>query len=347
MGAGRSMPRVSVAVPCYDYGRFLKDCVESLLSQEGVEVEVFIVDDASSDDSVAVARSLMEADQRVHLRRHSSHLGHIQTFNDALELATAEFVVKMDADDVLPPGALMRAVEVLIRHPEVAFVYGYPETFTTTIPTNTASAVRSWSVWPGAEWIERLVSRSHNVIMQPEVVMRRSAIDAVGYHRHEIPEASDMNLWLRLATVGSVARVNGPVQGLYRIHPASLQRTVHAGLLSDLRARIAAFDLFFAEYASSLENAQTLESKARRLLSRDALRIAERSLDTRRESDETVSTYLAIAAELDPVLASTRRWDVAHRRLTRAANRPADRVGAAVRAIEDKVRWRKWRRTGL
>jgi len=339
-------PQVSVVVPCYNYGRFLSDCVTSLLTQDGVEVEVFIVDDASTDDSVEIATALADGDDRVHLLRHAEHRGHIQTFNDALELARAEFVVKMDADDVVPPGALKRAVDLLTRYPEVAFVYGHPETFTTVIPAAAASKVRSWTLWPGGEWIDRLVTRSHNVIMQPEVVMRRSAIDAVGYHRHQIPEASDLNLWLRLATVGSVARVNGPVQGFYRIHPASLQRTVHAGLLSDLKARVAAFELFIAEYSDALTDAPELLRRARYTLSRDALRIAEYSLDSRQESAETVAQYLAIAAELDPALPQGRRWSATQRRSTRP-DRPRERLAAAIRSLQDKHTWRKWRRTGL
>ena len=53
--AGPADARVSVVVPCYNYGRYLEGCVGSVLSQEGVEVDVLIVDDASPDGSVDIA----------------------------------------------------------------------------------------------------------------------------------------------------------------------------------------------------------------------------------------------------------------------------------------------------
>ena len=52
------MPSVDVIVPCYNYGRFLRECVESVLDQDGVDVRVLIIDDASADDTPDVGRAL-------------------------------------------------------------------------------------------------------------------------------------------------------------------------------------------------------------------------------------------------------------------------------------------------
>ena len=71
------MASVDVFVPCYNYGRFLRECVESVLSQGGVDVRVLILDDASSDDSREVGRALAAADPRVEYRRHAVNRGHI------------------------------------------------------------------------------------------------------------------------------------------------------------------------------------------------------------------------------------------------------------------------------
>lgn len=344
------LPRVSVVIPCYNYGRFLEACCASVLAQEGVDVDVTIFDDASSDDTVEIATRLMADDPRIALVTHSHNLGHIKTFNEALSSATAPFVVKMDADDQLAPGALMRATAVLEAHPSVSFVYGRVETFGEQVPGNLADVVRSWSVWSGSSWLIRRARRGHNVIVQPEVVMRRSALERVGGHREEIPESSDFNLWLRLASVGSVARVNGPVQGLYRVHEHSMRSTIHSGHLLDLRGRVRAFDLFFQECGPRLANGAELEEISRRALALDALRLGRRLQDEDSESDENVDDYLALALELCPSLAGTRQWRAAER--AGSLNQPVivARASKAARALSRdlawRVRWRLWRRYG-
>ncbi|GHS87596.1 glycosyl transferase [Actinomycetota bacterium] len=344
-------PRVSVVVPCYNYGRYLPACLDSVLSQEGVDVDVTVVDDASTDDSVEVARRRAATDPRVRVVLHAGNQGHIATFNEALAAASAPYVVKMDADDLLVPGALARATALLESFPQTSFVFGYVRTFTDEVPRDLPTDVRSWSVWSGQEWIDRLAHRGHNVIMQPEIVLRRSALDQVGGHRAELPETSDLNLWLRLASVGSVGRVNGPVQGLYRVHDQSMQRTVHAGFLSDLRGRARAFDGFLAESADRVERPEQVARTVHRTLARDAVRLAHRAYDTGAQATEPVAAYLDLAAGLDPSVARTPAW--AGLRVRSAwSGAPVlgtlvrHSPGALAREVQDRVRWRRWRRYG-
>ena len=59
------MPNIDVLVPCYRYGHFLRECVSSVLTQEGVDVRVLIIDDASNDGSADVANKLSSENGRV------------------------------------------------------------------------------------------------------------------------------------------------------------------------------------------------------------------------------------------------------------------------------------------
>ena len=102
MASGRH-PKVSVIIPCYNYGRFLPEAVKSALSQERVETEVIIVDDASTDDSGAVAERFARSDPRVTVIRHERNAGHIVAFNDGYAMATGELLARLDADDLLTP----------------------------------------------------------------------------------------------------------------------------------------------------------------------------------------------------------------------------------------------------
>lgn len=343
-------PSVSVVIPCFNYARYLEPAVRSAFAQPGVTLDVTIVDDCSTDTSVEVAARLAGTDNRVHLVQNRTNRGPVETANRALSLATGTYVVKLDADDMLPPGAVSRAVALLEAIPTVSFVYGKVDTFETEPPAVGSERVRSWTVWSGHEWLETRLRRGHNAIRQPEAVMRRSALDEVGGHRQELQASSDMAMWLRLATAGAVGRVNGPVQGWYRIHSASLQRTIHSGLLFDLQERILAFSNLFEERGQCLEDLDRARRVVGRSMALDALRLAERAVDTGRVHDEPVGDYLRIAQLADPRLTTGRRWRALQYRLRWAESHPhlvRAAPGAVARDIENRLRWRYWRRTGL
>ena len=120
------MTSVSVVIPCYKYGHFLEDAVTSVLDdQEGVDVRVLIIDDASPDDSAEVARKIAARDPRVEVIVHATNKGNIATYNEGLlEWADGDYCILMSADDRLTRGALRRARDLLDAHPGVGFVYG-------------------------------------------------------------------------------------------------------------------------------------------------------------------------------------------------------------------------------
>src|SRR5437879_1536330 len=117
------MSRVDVIIPCYNYAHYLRSCVESVLTQP-VDVRVLIIDDASPDDTTAVAASLAAADSRVEYRRHDVNRRHIATYNEGLDWASGDYTLLLSADDLLVPHALARAVHLLDSRPEVGFAYG-------------------------------------------------------------------------------------------------------------------------------------------------------------------------------------------------------------------------------
>lgn len=311
-----SLPRVSVVVTCYNYGAYLNASVGSALAQDGVDVDVTIVDDGSTDSSPQIARRWVERDERVRLIRHTQNQGHIATYNEALAEARAPYVVKLDADDILPPGALRRAAAVLDAHENVSFVYGANIQFDGAPPTPADTDTYGVKVWTGERWLWRRAHGGVNYIACPEAMSRRSALDALGWelHRKEIPEASDYHLWLRLATVGDVARINGPVQGLYRIQPRSLQRTVHAGALSDLRARVKVFDMLVAEDGDALGHPESLRRQAYTTLGREAVLHALDAFDRGTADSDDVIALAALATDLYPDVIRTPRWrELQHR----------------------------------
>jgi glycosyltransferase involved in cell wall biosynthesis len=70
-----TLGRIDVFIPCYNYGRFLCQCVNSVLGQAGVDVRVLVIDDASPDNTAEVAEALAREDPRVTVVRHGTNKG--------------------------------------------------------------------------------------------------------------------------------------------------------------------------------------------------------------------------------------------------------------------------------
>ena len=195
---------VTVVIPCYNYGRYLPDAVSSVLRQDLVDVEVIIVDDASTDDSVAVARELSDADPRVRLMEHPENRGHIATYNEGLSEVSGDYVVLMSADDQLAPGSLAPALAVFQDMPEVGLVYGSVELFSQSEAAHAlwAEAIEEapwdWIAWKGDEWAREVCRFGRNVIRSPEVVLRRHVYEATGGYDANLPHVADLAMWLRL-----------------------------------------------------------------------------------------------------------------------------------------------------
>ena len=340
---------VAVVIAAYNYGRYLAECVGSALTQRDVDVEIVIIDDGSTDDTPSVTVGLA-LDPRVTVIRNDPNLGQIPAVNLALERIGSEFVVKLDADDLLTPGSLARSTALLEAHPQVGFVYGRPRHFTGPTPTAKDARARSWTIWPGPEWVADRCRSGFNVISQPEVVMRTELVRKAGRLRADLPHTFDMYLWMQLASLSDVGRVNGPAQGLYRVHDASLQRTVHSGFLLDIEGRRDAFEAVFAADAGNLAGAAELLRTARRALAASAFDRVCRAYDRGRVAQEPVEELISFGVGISPRPQSLREWSALERRRSigadRASRHPrffADAV--ARRALEEFARWR-WLRTG-
>ena len=268
-------PTVSVVVPCYNYSRFLAQCVESVLDQRDVLVDVLIIDDASTDDSSAVAESLAALDSRVKVIRHQQNRGHIATYNEGLALARGAYCVLLSADDLLTPGALARATSLMEANPEVGLVYGNIVPFVGDMLPTPRTEPTGWSIWAGPDWIRILCRLVTNVLASPEVVLRTDIQRKIGGYSSDLPHSGDMEMWMRAAAVACVGRVDSADQAYYREHPESMSRSQYYSVpLKDLKERRAAFEAAFDGVVGNVPRASKLRSLAMRSLASEAIDIA-------------------------------------------------------------------------
>lgn len=275
------MSTVDVVIPCYNYGRYLRGCVDSVLSQSGANVRVLVIDDASSDDTAQIGQELAACNSKVEFHRHEVNRGHIATYNEGLiGWSTADYTVLLSADDMLTPGSLSRAVGIMEANDDVGMVYGRAIHFQqeTELPTISAGKY-GYRRFSGVEWLEARCRAGHNVISSPEVVVRGSIQRAVGGYRPELPHAGDLEMWMRIAAVSSIAHVRRVPQAFYRVHAASMLRTKYRSTLLDLHQRKAAFDAFFQQCRHMVTDADHLHDLANRALAREALWDACRAYD--------------------------------------------------------------------
>ena len=345
------MPKVSIIIPCYNYGHFLPDSIGSALAQEGVEPEVIVVDDASTDDSAAVAQRYADADSRVSILCHERNTNHIIAFNDGYAAATGEFIVRLDADDILTPGSLARSVALFDAFLSVGLVYGYPRHFTSKVPPEPrVGPARSWSIWSGVDWVAERCRRGHNAITTPEVVIRASVMKQIGPLSLRLKFAQDMEMWLRTAAVSDVGRVDGPDQALHRDHPASMTADTNRDIL-DIQERREVFATLFGGPGGQLPFADALHETAKRALAAEALEEACRAYDRGRTRFIGADSYVDFALETYAGAKNLPEWRALERRRW---------IGPAVapfmpiffpRIVRRRLRWRfnyrRWIKTGI
>lgn len=344
-----SLPRVSVVVPCYNYGRYLPECVESVLTQPRVDTDVLIIDDASPDGSGDVAEALADQNANVRALRHRENTGHLATYNEGLSRVEGDYVVLLSADDLLTPGALARATALFDAHPSVGLVYGHPQVAHGDELPRPRTRVRSWSVWRGPRWIADRCHRGVNCIWSPEAVMRTSVLRQIGGFRPDLPHSGDLELWLRAASVADVGRVNGADQAFRRIHGTNMSETTFAGHLSDLRERLRAFEAFFAGRGAALPDAGPLLVAARRGIAEAALDRACVLASTDGADSASVTALVRFAVGASPDARSTRQWRELRWHLTTGPGRgeALSRFYDVRRDLEGRLRWRRWRWSGV
>lgn len=114
------MPTVSVVVPNYNHAQLLPRCLEAILAQSPAPLEVIVIDDASTDDSLEVIERHARASPLLRVVRNAANQGVIAGMNQGLALARGDCVLFAAADDHLLPGFLEKSVAMLDRHPAAA-----------------------------------------------------------------------------------------------------------------------------------------------------------------------------------------------------------------------------------
>lgn len=293
------MSSIDVVVPCYKYAHYLEDCVHSVLSQRDVCVRVLIVDDASPDDTPAVGRRLSAADPRVTYTRNAENRGLIATSNrGVMDWAQADYVVLLSADDLLTPGSLARATRLMNKHPEIAMTYGMALMLADgcAAPASPDPHEVEYQVIHGPAFLHQICAAG-NPVPTPCAVIRTSIQHQIGRYDPAFPHTSDLDTWMRAASVGSIGVVNA-VQGLYRWHASNMSAAYQFRALGDRREILDTCTAFEQRFGDRVPEFSKWLVDLRQRFAQEALWIASAALDL--PGDRTWRDSLALAQSLSP-----------------------------------------------
>ncbi|MEO9176840.1 MAG: glycosyltransferase, partial [Gaiellales bacterium] len=214
-------PRVTFAIATWNGERFLREAVESCLTQTYADLEVLVVDDGSTDGTAALLDELACA--RLRVLRHPSNLGIAAAYDTIVREARGELIARLGHDDIALPDRIARQVAIFDRFPDTGVVHGDAVTI-----DESGRTIGSWrsDEYPRRTLIDLLVRRLNNLV-DPSTMIHRRVYEAVGGYDPAFPMCNDFDLWLRAARMFRFRHVeHGPLI-LYRRHGSNTSDESH------------------------------------------------------------------------------------------------------------------------
>lgn len=192
MPDGRPWPRISIVTPSYNQGRFIEETIRSVLLQGYPNLEYFIIDGGSTDESVEIIRKyepwltywVSERDK-----------GQSDAINKGFSRSTGEILAWLNSDDIYLPGAFKGAATAIEAHPSASLVYA--KSLMTDDRGKTLKLI-------GEPFDLIMMLTKDNLIPQPSAFIRRRCADQIGLLNLNFHFMMDWDYWLRLSLVGDI-----------------------------------------------------------------------------------------------------------------------------------------------
>lgn len=191
--------KFSVIIPTYNYGHFITACLNSVLLQTYDNWECLIMDNASTDDTENKCASFLN-DQRFIYHRLPENNGPSVARNKALQKATGDYVLFLDADDLIEKDKLKSAFHIISQHQSDLVFTDHAFFKTSPEQPGTQVSMQQWfkpGIIDATAICNELVDGNVFVISSP--VTRKALLDKTGYFDASIRYNEDWELWLRLS----------------------------------------------------------------------------------------------------------------------------------------------------
>lgn len=222
-------PLVSVIIPCYNSAAHITDAINSVFAQDYPNIEVIVVDDGSTDNSIDILRQFGD---KIVVQQQANQ-GPAAARNAGMRLAKGEFIAFIDSDDLWLPGKLTAQISYLQQHPKVGLCYcGWAILHDGTSLEQIAAQLADA---PKAETLENayysgwlyLKLLKESVIHTITAVIRKDVIDTIGMFNTDYRIGEDHDLWLRISQQYQMVKLSH-TYAVYRDNPQSTTKKVHA-----------------------------------------------------------------------------------------------------------------------
>jgi len=206
-------PRISVVLPVRNGAQFVREAVESVLTQTFRDLELIVLDDGSTDETPGIIRSF--ADPRVVLVSGAPR-GLVAVLNEGFDRARGEFIARMDADDVSLPERLERQVLFFERNPDIGIAG------CAVMRMDEAGCDQGVQSVPEGDLGIRWTGLLTTPFAHPTILLRRDLVERHAFRYDERrPTVEDYDLWMRLLAVTRGGNLPEPLLR-YRVHPGSV-----------------------------------------------------------------------------------------------------------------------------
>lgn len=199
-------PRVSIITPSFNQGAFLEQTILSVLNQNYPNLEYWLIDAGSTDDSLEIIKKYKD---RLSGWVSEPDRGQADGINKGFTKASGDIVAWLNSDDVYAPNAIQEAVEAFQRFPEASFVFSEVE----SIDENG----EPFNLMHYGDWkLKDLMT--FKIIGQPGVFMRREVLEEAGYLDLSFNYLLDVQLWLKMAVIAEPQYIPDKLWARARMH---------------------------------------------------------------------------------------------------------------------------------
>ena len=222
---------VSVIVPTYNYAFFLPTAIASVLAQgwKDEELEILIVDDGSTDNTEEIARHFQNLHLSVRYVRQDN-AGLSAARNCGIQMAQGDYIVFLDADDMLAPGYLRSQLGYLEEHPEVDIAVAANQLVRSLGPVSLFRSIGTWRLC--RDWQEIHLYCS-NIAPPHAFTMRKKVFNKERFFDTSLAACEDYDFWFTCCQDGLKFGSNAQAMVLYRRHPSSMSANTARQSLHD------------------------------------------------------------------------------------------------------------------
>lgn len=317
---------LSIVTSVYNGADFLAETIESVLAQTYEHFEFILVDDGSTDDSLAIMQAYASKDQRIRVLTPGK-LGLCNALNAGIEAARYDWIVRLDADDICLPNRFARQVEAIRQLPHAAVIGSYVNHI-----NRDGKVLSEWNFGPASveEYQQWMADGVIPQVIHSSAVLNRKYVEEIGGYDQQFVGCEDYDIFDRLSDYGPVVAVPETLV-YYRVHNSSvtannyfIQQNINKYVLARRHARNEGRELDYATYMAEKSRRPLIQRTREHLDYLRSYYYRKGAIAYAEGSYLHLVMFLGMATLLNPQAVLSRVWQqVIGPRFKRIFSRPA------------------------